>query len=189
MSIYERELALLYASLPADGDIIELGVAQGRNALRLGVLGANDRRHYWGFDTFKGYPPEDLHGQDHLLPNQRSGRWNIDPKTVQATLRDAGLAAVCSLVIGDLKQTLPPWLAETPRHISWLYVDCNAYKPSIRGMQLVWPALVPGGIISVDEHVIGGETQAIVDFADQQGLTVIETGFTAGPLRYVRKPR
>ena len=51
----------------------------------------------------------------------------------------------------------------------------------------MWPYLTKGGILSIDEHLTGGETKAIKEFANTNNLELKYYSDTAGPSYYLIK--
>jgi hypothetical protein len=95
---------------------------------------------------------------------------------VRRCISDAGVSGVCTIVVGDLKQTLPEYLTTHPDEpISVLYVDCNAYAPALAGMRAAWDRILDGGVLCIDEHTVGGETKALKEFAVEVGREITFT--------------
>lgn len=171
------------------GDIIELGVAKGRNTIILGSLikHENKDRLYHGFDTFKGYTEEDLKSSPHLIENQRKKRWNIPIESVQKTISNANLLKNCILHQGSIQTIFPDFIKKS-REIAWLYIDCNAYDASITGMRLAINSMKSGSIISIDEHRVGGETKALKEFASEHNFPITYTNDKYGIPAYIKIP-
>jgi predicted O-methyltransferase YrrM len=181
---YVESLVSIYKQLPP-GDIVELGVAQGRNTVIFGniIKQKKAKRKYFGFDTFSGYTPEDLKLSPNLVPNQKSGRWDNDPKKLHDILKKNKLDA-CTIIVGDIKETVPKF-AKKCGTIALLYIDCNAYLPAITAARALQNKFRCGTIICADEHRIGGETKALEEFAKENDLYIIETNDSVGIPRYV----
>jgi len=154
------------------GHIVELGVARGRNSILFAnfieMHGEQYLRKYYGFDTFGGYTDEDLQRDTHL---SRSHWADLSGDWVRERIKRAGYARTCTLVEGDLMQTLPDFLKQNPKFKAALvYVDCNAYRPSLFAMRTLKDYVAPGGIICIDELMQGGETEALIEFCRESGL-------------------
>lgn len=160
------------------GHIVELGVANGRNTLLFGNLihmnGDEQVRRYFGFDTFSGYTSDDMKTSKWLSTSS----WkDISYKFVKKRIDNAGFQNTCFLTEGDLKKTLPEFIASgasgfTPDNlrIALLYVDCNAYTAALTGMEVLKNYMSPGGIICIDEKQQGGETKALIEFCEKHGF-------------------
>lgn len=164
-SVYEK-----IRNIP--GHVVELGVARGRNSILFANLiemyGESHLRHYYGFDTFYGYAEEDLKRDKHLSADYWA---ELSSEFARGRISRAGFGKTCTLVEGDIMETLPDFLRKFPNfRASLVYVDCNAYRPSLFAMQQLKDFIVPGGVICIDELRQGGETQALIEFCREHGL-------------------
>tara|TARA_R110000824_G_scaffold23260_13_gene83793 strand:- start:381 stop:977 length:597 start_codon:yes stop_codon:yes gene_type:complete len=187
MSLNLELKSILDKIVSVEGDVVELGVHTGNNSVQF--MWQVQNKKYFGFDTFCGYTEEDIQtspNKEGLIDNV--GRWNHDKKETVKRLEDFKenfcIDTEFEIVQGDLKETLPQYIKEGKiKKISMLYVDCNAYLPAITGIRACYPIMPKGAIICIDEHQVGGETQAILETALEHGLDVVETGyeFISGP--------
>lgn len=178
------------------GNIVEIGVAHGRNAVIFGHMirmnGEENVRHYYGFDTFDGYTDRDLRADRQLKP----GAWkNVDYKIVKDRISRLGLGATCTLVKGDVRETAQAFVDSGNVNfrsgrllIAMLYIDCNVYDPAIFSIEFFENYMAPGGIICIDEKLQGGETKAILDFAKVRGLAVVRDSGPFSVPAYVKIP-
>jgi len=59
------------------------------------------------------------------------------------------------LVKGDIEKTVPEYIQNNPGlRISLLHFDADLYRPTLIGLQHMWPLVVPGGIVLFDEYGI-----------------------------------
>ena len=161
------------------GHIVEIGVARGRNSIIFGHLikmnGESSTRRYYGFDTFSGYTEEDLKSNKHLSKGSFS---NTSLEFVSERLQKTNLSSLCSIIKGDIRETLPNFLNNTATdrfqkgnfQAAMLYIDCNAYEPALHAMELFKPFISPGGVICIDEKMQGGETKALTEFCRKYNL-------------------
>ena len=162
------------------GNIIEVGVARGRNSILLGRLielsGERAVRRYYGFDTFEGYAERDLQENGNLRPDA----WkDIGFDFVSRRIEDAGLGSISFLIKGDVRQTAPQFISTggvnfQPNHlkIALLYIDCNAFDPALFSMKFFHRFMSDGGVICIDEKRQGGESRALDQFCADEGLVV-----------------
>lgn len=162
------------------GHIVEFGVGPGTNAVLFGnlmhIYSDDYVRHYYGFDTFDGYPEEDLENSPHL----NSDAWtNIQIDTVRNTLDAYDVNDVTTLIKGDLKTEFPAFV-ETEMHkrkspgtfvISLLYVDCNSYDATKTGIEAALEYMAPGGLIACDQLRQGGEISALKEVCTEHGYS------------------
>jgi hypothetical protein len=160
------------------GHIVEIGVARGRNAVIFGHLirltGDDQVRNYYGFDTFDGYPEDDLRRSPHLSKDE----WKSTTlQFVQDRIAQGKLADICSIFQGDIKFVADTFVNSKQRRfnpgklrIALLYIDCNAYLPAKFSMDFFKKYMSPNGIICIDEKLQGGETEALIEFCNENGL-------------------
>ena len=58
---------------------------------------------------------------------------------------------------------------------------------TISDMVDLWPYLSKGGILAIDEHLVGGETKAIKEFANNYGSELKYYSYGQGPSYYIIK--
>lgn len=158
------------------GHVVELGVARGRNSILFAnlmeIYGESHLRKYYGFDTFSGYTQEDLNRDTHLPTTAWT---SLSAEWVNLRLQRAGYEGNCTLIEGDLVETLPKFLKEMPNfRAALVYIDCNAYRPSLFAMETLKKFMAPGGIICIDELRQGGETKALIEFCENNNLQYVK---------------
>lgn len=211
--LFNKELELIINQIRGvSGDIVELGVHTGNNATQF--MWHIPEKKYFGFDTFTGYTKKDMEEdpkREDLKSNMRDNRWrHSKEKTVERIedlnkklnqvgrilLNDPEVTLIYDydIIKGDIKRTVPKEIKSgNLSDVSLLYVDCNAYLPSIKGMEAIYPILSEGGMICIDEHKEGGETKALNEIAEKYGHEVLETGFVfesgvhSNPSKYIIK--
>jgi hypothetical protein len=170
MTSAERILALCQSirylvQQDIEGDIVECGVWRGGSmmaALRtLRELDATDRS-IWLYDTFDGMPPPtdrdvDFEGSTahELLRTQRSD----DPTSVwcrsalsevRANIARCGYPdRLIRFVVGPVEVTLQ---RELPDRIALLRLDTDWYESTRAELNQLFPRLVPGGVLLVDDY-------------------------------------
>lgn len=166
------------------GAIVECGVWRGGSmmmaALTLAALGKTDRELFL-FDTFAGHPrpnPErDL--RDHYefwLQRRRtdsSSSWaEVTLEEVRANLSSTGYPLDrVRLIKGIVQETIP---AAAPEAIALLRLDTDWYDSTAHEMRHLYPRLVPGGVLIVDDYgEMQGQKQAVDDFCQQNGVILL----------------
>lgn len=178
-------LTLVFERAP-DGNIVELGVASGFSFRVWGHLLQHHRTHgiLYGFDTFAGIPallPED--GEESIpIGKRKGGDVELRPKPISYDLvkastdgaRDSdGWKIGYGIVEGRIEDTLSRF---APDSLALGFFDCDLYSPTKVGLEILWPRLVPGGILVFDEYgheAWPGETKAVDDFVAANGLTLL----------------
>ena len=158
-----------------EGDIVECGVLAGGSVMTaaetLSHFHSTERKIYL-YDTFEGMTPPGPHDFD-LLGNHCS---TVDParlywpgnyhyELIQKNLR------LCRypydrfvLVKGAVEETLPGVM---PDRIAYLRLDTDFYEPTKQELVHLFPRLVPGGVITIDDygHYLGARKAADEYFA------------------------
>jgi len=197
------ELFRLTIDLP--GDIVELGVFRGRSLMTfanfLEARNIGDRtKKVWGFDNFQGFgelSPED--GPGYTNVHKETGDFN--PGKYLEQLQDAvhifdkdrfvPWKKRVELVVGDVNQTIPKFIEEHPGlRISLLHFDIDLYKPTLTGLQYLFPRVVSGGVVLFDEYGIlewGGESSAAEEYFSGQGYVLKKFEWNNVPGGYLIK--
>jgi hypothetical protein len=169
--------ALYRRILDVPGVVMEFGVRWGRH---LGVLTAlralyepyNVHRRVVGFDTFSGFPDvsDADRGSRHAVP----GGLAVSPGYLGHLERVLAVhestealshvrRTIC--VAGDVRQTLPRYLADNPQTVVALaYLDLDLYEPTRSVLGAIRPYLTGGSVVAFDQ--VGhakwpGETRAV----------------------------
>lgn len=161
------ELASLAATAPP-GNFVEVGVYKGGSAFWLAKVASEQRRALHLFDTFTGHP--------HALPTDTNGLGEFSDTSVEAVQ-----AAVPSAIIhaGIFPATLPHGDVLNP--LAFVHCDCDQYQSVRDVINVLFPMLVPGGIMAFDDmDTHGGKTAIMEVFWDK--ITISHSWFC------VRKP-
>lgn len=187
-----------------EGDILEIGTFKGNTTKIICefIIENKLNKKIYSIDTFKGYtdrdlthsvPEYDLNHLERAKSHVKSKRWNHSKSIVESQLSQ--YKGICTIWEGDSVKTLPKYIKESSiSQISFLFVDCNMYLPSISSMELIYPLIPTGGIIAIDEHWLqvykkfGGESKALFEFAKKTNLTPLEYGKSPiSPSHYIIK--
>jgi hypothetical protein len=170
---------LLYRQIcDLPGGIFEFGVHRGRHLATFTTLRAhhepyNPHRRIVGFDTFTGFPePGEKDSPSSAVP----GRFAVardypdhlrEVLAVHERLEPLGHIKRTLVVEGDVRATLPQYLADNPHTVIALaYFDLDLYEPTSAVLELIRPYLTKGSIIAFDELAHAkwpGETSALRD--------------------------
>ena len=188
------------------GSVVELGVFKGESLLwfarLMEMLNSNDRSSYViGFDNFRGF--EALHEKDGAADTQVDkvvGGWS--PADYYEDLlalinafdndRMAGQKARIRLVEGDICKTVPTFASEHPgTRIKLLNLDCDMYEPTLAGLKHLYPMVVPGGVVLLDEYAFEefpGESAAVEEYFGERMPVIRKFPFYSNPGGYFVKP-
>jgi hypothetical protein len=168
------------------GDIVECGVWRGGSsmlvALALQVYGVRDRNLYL-YDTFDGMsqPTEhdiDLFGQtarDQLDTSSKDAnvwaRASLDD--VQANLSATAYPSEHIRFVEGKVETTIPLIA--PERIAILRLDTDWYESTAHELHHLYPRLVPGGVLIIDDYGHWQGARKAVDeyFAQMDGVILL----------------
>lgn len=171
--------ALYRMILDIPGVIMEFGVHRGRHLAALTALRGvyepyNPHRRIVGFDTFTGFP--DIAEIDRTSPSAVAGRFALTddyPHHLRDVLdaheqgEHLGHIQRTMIVQGDVRETLPRYLADNPQTIVALaYFDLDLYEPTRDAIDAVLPYLTKGSVLAFDQLAHAkwpGETVALGD--------------------------
>ena len=187
------------------GDIVELGVYRGASLLSwanfMEIRNMGDRhKKVIGFDNFKGFgelDPKD--GVEVSDVGKQSG--GFDSSVFEEQLQDAihifdtdrfiPYKPRIILVKGDIEQTVPEYVQQNPGlRISLLHFDADLYRPTLIGLENLWPRVVPGGVVLFDEYGIPpweGEAAAVDEFFADKKVSIKRLDWSSNPGGYVIK--
>jgi len=159
-AVFENDLALLSHAMeiaPADGMILEFGVAAGRTINHIARL---TTRHVHGFDSFSGLPE-----------NWRTGY-------SQGRFAQAMPAVPCNVSLhkGWFSDTLPSFLDGTSDPVAFLHIDCDIYSSTAFVLESLKERIKVGTVIVFDEYFNypgwrQHEHKAFQEFTTQTGLS------------------
>ena len=127
------------------GDIVEVGCYAGRTSVFLQMLNQRSarRRELHVYDSFQGLPapgPQDAFlGQGDCHATQADlhatfTRWSMPAPTIHP---------------GWFEDTLPSRL---PPAVCFAYLDGDFYESIMVSLEHVWPRVVPGGLVLIDDY-------------------------------------
>jgi hypothetical protein len=155
------------------GDIVEGGVLKGAGVLYwaklIQIFNPQSRRKVIGFDTFEGYPEDSLKSHDQhtakaFTKEQIQNLEQVSPEAIMQVAEQQGLAHRIELVKGDASNTVEHYVETHPGfRVALLNIDFVLYDPSFAAMQYLYPRVVPGGVIALDEYAVAdkGESEAV----------------------------
>jgi len=181
----DYDLFRMIVDLP--GSVAELGVYLGAGiftwAKLLETFTPGDRsRRVYGFESTEGY--RDLVPQDG---NPRPwiegiiGRKEVSGDYLDRMVRLTNLdnlipgAERVRIIKGNIMETVPQFAASAQGiRLSLLYLDVNLYEPTLTGLRVLYPLLIPGGILAFNGYGSPpwqGETLAVETYFREIGVT------------------
>jgi hypothetical protein len=139
------------------GDIIEVGVARGRTTVFLNrfLNSLNSTKTYYVVDTFSGFVPEDV--AHERLNRGKQGHsytgFSYNSKRIweRRVIQDNGLKRVKTIA-----QEIKRVHFDPDQMFSTALIDVDLYLPTKAALEIIYPRLVQGGTIIVDDVCEGG---------------------------------
>lgn len=162
------------------GSIVECGVWKGGSMMTVAktLLELETERDLYLFDTFEGMPPPtavdvDLYGvQADVLLKTNPITPAIAPfEEVCRNMYSTGYnPARINLVRGKVEDTLP---RAAPREIALLRLDTDWYQSTLHELVHLYPRLIKGGILIIDDygHFVGSK-KAVDEYFQKNGIPI-----------------
>ncbi|GAA2764840.1 hypothetical protein GCM10010103_38810 [Streptomyces paradoxus] len=152
-----------------EGDIVEMGVAQGATSALLANEILNTRRHLWLYDSFRGLSRPTT--EDRLIDDIEN-RGSMDgyestmafpQQPVKQRLASLGFPPGRTHIVAGF---ITPDVRDLPDLVAFGYLDFDLYKPILTGLRLLGPRTRPGSVLMVDDYgyFSSGPEQAVRDF-------------------------
>lgn len=183
-NVFIRDYAAIVEENNIAGSIAEAGVFQGDFSAQLNRLFPLRKLHM--FDTFEGFPQEDLQMEERLqLSVPEEGRFAITSEAL--VLSKMAYPEQCVIHKG--------YFPETARGIeeefAFVMLDMDLYKPTLSGLKFFAPLMSHGGVIVVHDYFSShylGVRQAVTEFISDNnsryvilpigdGLSICVAGF------------
>jgi hypothetical protein len=177
------------------GAIVECGVFKGASFVRMATFRElftnRDAKRLIGFDTFGAFPEtsnaDDEAARRHFL--DQAGAESIGVQQLHQVLEWKELDHNVELVAGDILETVPRYVEAHPElRISLLNLDTDVLEPARVILEHLYPLVVRGGILIVDDYgSFAGESQAVDEYFAGTGVRVQKLPFCQTPC-FVQKP-
>jgi O-methyltransferase len=168
------------------GDIVECGVWRGGSMMAVArtLLRSGDvSRTLHLFDTFEGMPPPNEHDRTVLDGVLAADLLAKEEKTNSLNWAVAGLDVVranfgsvgypsdrARFVVGRIEETIP---VEAPEQIALLRLDTDWYESTMHELLHLYPRLVRGGVLIVDDYGHwGGARKAVDEYLEENGISL-----------------
>ena len=183
-----------------DGDFVEAGVWRGGSSIvARKMIGAN--RNFYLFDTYSGMTEPSAkdsrigsRASESILQkwkdsiSENTSSWDfasleeVKKNFVRYNLLDSSIR----FIVGDVRKTLVE--SQLPEKISLLRLDTDFYDSTLIEMQALWPRLVSGGILILDDYGYwDGAKTAVDEYFESIGIRNVLKIPIAGGGRVVLK--
>ncbi len=177
------------------GAVVECGVFKGVSFTRFAafreLMETESARPMIGFDIFGTFPPTEFEADQAQLDRFISGAGDqsIDVEQLREVLRKKGCDQRVDLVKGNILETVPEYVAKNPQmRIALLNLDTDVYEPAVTILEHLYPRIVPGGVLVLDDYgTFPGETKAVDDFFRGRGEKIQRFSFCETPCYIIKE--
>lgn len=184
---------LLLGTLQLDGDIIECGVYRGGSLFKISraLRESSSQKMLYACDSFEGFPEEHVGLFDRSLfrPLRKlRAKFRIAQDVPERISRFSGYYGVS---IKTVKGFFSETLARFEGHrFCFIHLDVDIYESHRECLELLYPLLVPGGVIVFDDYNAPkwpGAKRAVDEFFADKTETIQRSFEREIPAWYVRK--
>lgn len=169
-----------------EGDIVECGVWRGGMSLYLTKLFPDKK--VWLVDSFEGFPDlNDMKYKADWDPHKkgtpiRENLLGISVEEVESVFKEFGETATC--IKGNVSDTLKPEVCPIEK-IALLRVDVDSYSGTLEVLEYLYPKVVKGGMIILDDANLESARTAILHFLEKENIPPIAySAWELGEQRY-----
>ncbi len=176
------------------GAIVECGVFKGTSLVRFAgfrdLFGISESHKIIGFDTFSEFPEtnfeEDKKFRERFISD--AGSQSISVSQLEKVLKHKRIGENIELVPGDINETVPKYVDEHKYlKISLLNLDTDIYEPAVTILENLYPRLVKGGLLLLDDYgEFPGETKAVDDYFADKNVEIKKSPFAMTPCYIVK---
>jgi len=188
----QYELFKMVKDIP--GEIVECGVFKGASLCRFAIFrelfGNSIKKKIIAFDTFGKFPKakftKDIQTRNNWL--KIVGNKSISKQQLMKILKHKKTHKLVELVKGDIVKTVPLYVKSHPNlKISFLNLDTDLYEPSLTVLNFLYPKIVKGGILLLDDYnFFPGETKAVNEYFKNKNIKLKPFPFIDSKLYIVK---
>ena len=166
LSVMLRELEYVLEQKIA-GDIAEFGCYIGTTSVfirrLMDLYQQSGERTFWAYDSFQGLPDKHQADASSVGSAFQSGELAVSKKQFLQTFHKTHLSP---------PRTVKAWFsditpAQLPDQIAFAFLDGDFYESIYDSLKLVWPRMVRGGVVTIDDYsreALPGVERAVHDF-------------------------
>lgn len=130
------------------GAFTEFGCYAGTTSLFIARLLSNKHREFHVYDSFAGLPEKQSQDISPAGEQFKTGELLATKKAFITHFKKAGLPlpVIHKCWFNDLGE------ADVPDKIAFAFLDGDYYRSILDPLKLIWPRLVPGAIVVVDDY-------------------------------------
>jgi len=177
------------------GEIVECGVFKGISFMRFAMfrelLENSHKKKMIGFDVFGKFPKTEFKG-DFAKRKEfigLAGEQGFSKEQLIKVLKNKRIYKNIELVKGDITKTVPKYVKKHPElRISLLNLDTDIYEPAVTILEYLYPKIVKGGILVLDDYgVFPGETKAVDEYFKNKKIEMKKFSFSKTPSYVIKK--
>lgn len=176
------------------GHIVECGVFKGASFSRFAIMRELFENPFSkkiiGFDTFEKFPktkfkPDKIKRKQFI---DLAGNNSISINQLKQVLNHKGILRNIDLIKGDITKTVPKYVKSNPElKISLLNLDTDIYEPARAILENLFPRIVKGGILLLDDYgTFPGETKAVDEYFRGKNIEIKKFSFAMTPCYIVK---
>jgi hypothetical protein len=176
------------------GSIIECGVFKGISLIRFASfrnLGISKSKKIIGFDIFGKFPKTNFEKDKKMREKfiKDSGPKGISKQELMKVLKRKKLEQNIELIKGNVVKTIPKYVKKHPKlKISLLNLDTDVYEPAVTILENLYPKIVKGGILILDDYgVFPGETKAVDEYFKGKNIKIKKFPYSNTPSFIIKK--
>lgn len=177
------------------GAIVECGVFKGASFVRFATFRELFENPYSkkiiGFDTFEEFPETGFEDDKAFRSRcvDAAGEECISTNQLIDVLKHKKTEDNIELVEGDITKTIPEYISSHPElKISMLNLDVDIYEPSVTVMRYLYPKIVKGGVLILDDYgTFPGETKAVDDYFQDKNVKIHKFPFCITPCYIIKE--
>lgn len=174
------------------GNVVELGVFKGASLARLltyrELLESPASRQVVGFDSFGVFPPQEEAADAAFIEEwEAEAGFGYSASVIESFLHAKHFRNF-DLVAGDVIKTVPSFLRSNPHfRIALLHLDLDVYEPTRAMIDLIYPRIVHGGIVMIDDYAATpGASRAIDEFLLNRRHRLLKLPLSHVPAYFVK---
>jgi hypothetical protein len=191
--IAHYELFKMVKDLP--GAIVECGVFKGASFSRFAgfreLFGGAFAHKLIGFDIFGEFPATAFEADKVYRERfvNAAGSSSISTEQLMEVLAQKRVEKNVELVAGDITQTIPAYVKANPHlKIALLNLDTDIYEPAVTILEELYPRLVKGGVLLLDDYgTFPGETKAVDDYFKGRSEVIRKFPFAMTPCYIIKE--
>ena len=179
----------------SSGEIVECGVFKGASFSRFAVFRElfehYNTRKIIGFDIFGKFPKTKFKADFKKRTGfiREAGSQSISKEQLIRVLKNKGIYKNIELIKGDITKTVPKYLEKYPElRISLLNIDTDIYEPAVTILEYLYPRIVNGGILILDDYSgFAGETKAVDEYFKKKKIKIKKFSFSKSPSYVIKQ--